>query len=65
MEYDDLEFRRRGWRQEQQIALIHQLWEQPVIEYRDTDHHIDWAGIWPRPKRKIPIRLGGYSEAAY
>jgi alkanesulfonate monooxygenase SsuD/methylene tetrahydromethanopterin reductase-like flavin-dependent oxidoreductase (luciferase family) len=58
-------FRRRGRRQEQQIALIRELWEQPVVEYRDTDHHIDRAGILPRPKRKIPIWLGGFSDAAY
>src|SRR3954454_8458444 len=69
VEYDGLEmsrhFRRRGRRQEQQIALIRQLWERPVVEYRDTDHRIDRAGILPRPKRQIPIWLGGSSEAAY
>jgi len=26
---------------------------------------IDRAGILPRPKRQIPIWLGGFSEAAY
>jgi alkanesulfonate monooxygenase SsuD/methylene tetrahydromethanopterin reductase-like flavin-dependent oxidoreductase (luciferase family) len=58
-------FRRRGKRQEQQIALIRKLWEQPVVEYQDADHKIDRAGILPRPKRQIPIWLGGFSEAAY
>ena len=69
MEYDGLEmsrhFRRRGKRQEQQIALIRKLWEQPVIDHEDSDHRIDRAGILPRPKRSIPIWLGGFSEAAY
>src|SRR5947208_9462017 len=69
VEYDGLEmpqhFRRRGKRQEQQIALIRKLWEQPVVEYEDSDHRIDRAGILPRPKRRIPIWLGGFSEAAY
>ena len=69
VEYDGLEmsghFRRRGKRQEQQIALIRKLWEQPVVEYEDSDHRIDRAGILPRPKRQIPIWLGGFSEAAY
>jgi alkanesulfonate monooxygenase SsuD/methylene tetrahydromethanopterin reductase-like flavin-dependent oxidoreductase (luciferase family) len=59
VEYDGLEmsrhFRRRGKRQEQQIALIRKLWEQPVVEHEDTDHRIDRAGILPRPKRQIPI----------
>src|SRR5207253_3204116 len=69
VEYDGLEmsghFRRRGKRQEQQIALIRKLWEQPVVDHEDSDHRIDRAGILPRPKRQIPIWLGGSSEAAY
>jgi alkanesulfonate monooxygenase SsuD/methylene tetrahydromethanopterin reductase-like flavin-dependent oxidoreductase (luciferase family) len=69
VEYDGLEmsrhFRRRGKRQEQQIALIRKLWEEPVVDYEDIDHRIDRAGILPRPKRRIPIWLGGFSEAAY
>ena len=69
VEYDALEmprhFRRRGRRQEQQIALIRSLWEQPVVQYEDSDHQIDRAGIMPRPKRRIPIWLGGFSEAAF
>ena len=39
VEYDGLEmsghFRRRGKRQEQQIALIRKLWQQPVVEHED------------------------------
>jgi alkanesulfonate monooxygenase SsuD/methylene tetrahydromethanopterin reductase-like flavin-dependent oxidoreductase (luciferase family) len=69
VEYDGLEmsghFRRRGKRQEQQIALIRKLWEQPVVDHEDSDHRIDRAWILPRPKRQIPIWLGGFSEAAY
>ena len=42
VEYDALEmprhFRRRGRRQEQQIGLIRKLWEEPVVEYEDSDH---------------------------
>lgn len=69
VEYDGLEmsghFRRRGKRQEEQIALIRKLWEQPVVVHQDSDHRIDRAGILPRPKRRIPIWFGGFSEAAY
>src|SRR5580692_806296 len=47
VEYDGLEmsghFRRRGKRQEQQIALIRKLWEQPVVKYEDSDHRNDRA----------------------
>ena len=59
VEYDGLEmsrhFRRRGRRQEQQIALIRKLWEQPVVGHEDSDHRIDRAGILPRPKRRIDV----------
>jgi alkanesulfonate monooxygenase SsuD/methylene tetrahydromethanopterin reductase-like flavin-dependent oxidoreductase (luciferase family) len=69
VELDGLEMsrhsRRRGKRQEQQIALIRKLWQEPVVEYEDSYHRIDRAGILPRPKRQIPIWLGGFSEAAY
>ena len=69
VEFDGLEmpghFRRRGKRQELQIALIRKLWDQPVVEHQDSDHRIDRAGILPRPKRQIPIWLGGFSEAAF
>src|SRR5215472_7637641 len=47
-----------------QITLIRKLWEQPVVEHEDADHRIARAGILPRPKRQIPIWLGGFSEAA-
>ena len=45
VEFDGLEmsghFRRRGERQEQEIALIRKLWEQPVVDHEDSDHRID------------------------
>src|SRR5215831_17058529 len=49
VEFDGLEmsrhFRRRGRRQEQQIALIRKLWEQPVVEHEDSDHRIVQSGV--------------------
>jgi probable F420-dependent oxidoreductase len=69
VEFDGLEmpshYRRRGKRQENQIALLRELWGQQVIDYTDADHRIDRAGISPRPERSIPIWLGGFSEPAY
>jgi alkanesulfonate monooxygenase SsuD/methylene tetrahydromethanopterin reductase-like flavin-dependent oxidoreductase (luciferase family) len=65
VEYDGVEmsrhFRRRGKRQEQQIALIRKLWEQPVVEHEDSDHRIDRAAILPRAKRHF---LSGLEVAA-
>lgn len=69
VEFDGLEmpdhFRRRGKRQEEQIALLRKLWAESVITHEDTDHRIERAGILPRPRRQIPIWLGGFSEPAY
>ena len=69
VEFDGLEmpnhFKRRGKRQEAQIAILRKLWGEPVIDHEDSDHRIDRAGILPRPKRQIPIWLGGSSEVAY
>src|SRR5438046_7596222 len=51
--YDALEmprhFRGRGRRQAKQIGLIRKLWEEPVVEYEDSDHRNDRTGILPRP----------------
>ena len=69
VEYDGLEmpthFRRRGKRQEEQIALLRELWGNSVINYEGRDHRIERAGILPLPDRQIPIWLGGFSEPAY
>ena len=45
--------------------MIRKLWEQPVVDHEDSDHRIERAGILPRPRRRIPIWLGGFSEAAF
>ena len=69
VEFDGLEmpghFRRRGVREENQIALLRKLWAEPVVDHTDEDHRIDRAGILPRPGRRIPIWLGGFSKVAF
>ncbi len=69
VEYDALEmpqhFRRRGKREEDQIALLRKMWANSVITHDDADHHLDRAGILPLPERQIPIWLGGFTEAAW
>ena len=69
VEYDALEmpqhFKRRGKREEEQIALLRKLWADPVITHHDTDHHLDRAGILPLPTRQIPIWLGGFTETVW
>jgi probable F420-dependent oxidoreductase len=65
VEYQGLNenFRDRGARSEEQIAVLRALWAEPVVDYRGRWHTIDQAGIKPLPpRRSIPIWIGGYSE---
>jgi probable F420-dependent oxidoreductase len=59
------DFRTRARRIEEQIDLLRQLWSTPVLTFNGQFDRIDRAGINPRPRRQIPIWLGGYSEPAY
>ncbi len=54
----------RGARFDEQIALLRQLWSEPVLEVDTPLHRIDRAGILPRPDRQIPIWLGGGTAVA-
>ena len=67
VEYQALgqDFRSRAKRLEEQIGFLRQLWTKPVVSFEGRFDKIDRAGINPRPKRQIPIWLGGYSEPAY
>jgi probable F420-dependent oxidoreductase len=59
------DFRTRAKRIEEQIGLLRELWTVPVVSFEGRFDRIDRAGINPRPRRQIPIWLGGYSEPAY
>ena len=66
VEYEGLNenFRNRGARSEEQIALLRALWAEPAITFEGRWHTIDNAGLNPLPpRRSIPIWIGGYTEA--
>lgn len=67
VEYDALgqDFRTRAKRLEEQCALLRQLWSTPVLSFEGRFDRIDRGGINPRPRRQIPLWIGGHSEAAY
>ena len=65
VEYEALNenFKNRGRRMEEQIAVLRELWAKPVVSFEGRYHHIVKAGIKPLPPRgRIPIWMGGMSE---
>jgi probable F420-dependent oxidoreductase len=55
-------FEARGAREEEQVALMRELWSQDVVTFEGKFHRIDRAGIKPRPRRPIPIWFGGGAD---
>jgi probable F420-dependent oxidoreductase len=67
VEYEALgeDFRTRGRREEEQIALLRQLWTEPVITFHGEFDTVVEAGLNPLPiQRPIPIWIGGATNVA-
>jgi probable F420-dependent oxidoreductase len=66
VEYDALgmEFRGRGPRIDEQVAVLRRLFAEPVVTFDGKWHEIDRAGINPRPAGAVEIWIGGTSDAA-
>lgn len=66
VEYDALgqDFTKRGRRVGEQIALLRRLWGDPLVTFEGQFDRIDRAALNPRPRRQIPIWMGGFSEIA-
>ena len=67
VEYDALgqSFDTRGLRADEQIELMRRLWTEPLVTFHGRFDSIDRGNINPRPKRSIPIWIGGFSEPAF
>jgi probable F420-dependent oxidoreductase len=67
VEYDALgqDFRTRARRFEEQVGFLRQLWSTPLVTFKGQFDRIDRAGINPRPRRQIPIWVGGYTEPGF
>ncbi len=64
-EYEALgaDFRDRGRRIEEQIALLRRLWCEPLVEFAGDWHRVGDAGLNPLPiQQPIPIWLGGRAD---
>jgi probable F420-dependent oxidoreductase len=66
VEYEVLgqDFGTRGKRSEEQIALLRTLWREPVTSFDGKFDRVDRAALNPRPKRQIPIWIGGFADVA-
>jgi probable F420-dependent oxidoreductase len=67
VEYEALgmDFHNRGRRIEEQVAVLRQLWTQPLVTFKGRWHTISDAGLNPMPvQRPIPVYLGGRIDAA-
>jgi alkanesulfonate monooxygenase SsuD/methylene tetrahydromethanopterin reductase-like flavin-dependent oxidoreductase (luciferase family) len=65
VEYEALNenFHNRGKRQEEQVALMRELWKSTVVDFHGKYHNVTLAGLKPLPGRQIPIWFGGGNEA--
>ncbi len=64
VEYQALgqDFGRRGRRFEEQMILLRRLWEEELVTYEGEFHHLEATGINHRPRRRIPIWIGGWAD---
>ncbi|QFZ21685.1 LLM class F420-dependent oxidoreductase [Saccharothrix syringae] len=57
-------FTDRGARSAEQVELMRRLWAEPSVTFEGRWHHVDDAGIKPRPAAgRIPVWFGGNAEA--
>ena len=50
---------------EEQVAVLRQLWTQPIVTFEGRFHHITAAGLNPLPtQRPIPIWIGAFAPSA-
>ena len=66
VEYDALgvPFGDRGKRVDEQVALLRELWSEPLVDFEGDFHRVDRAALLPRPGRSIPIWFGGFTPPA-
>jgi probable F420-dependent oxidoreductase len=59
-------FRNRGRRSEEQVAVMRALWKDAHVTFKGKYHTIDDAGINPRPASgHLPVWYGGHHEKTF
>lgn len=66
VEYHGLgqDFGTRGKRVDEQIGLLRRLWSESLMTFEGQFDQIDRAALIPRPRRAIPLWLGGFADVA-
>jgi probable F420-dependent oxidoreductase len=67
VEYQALgqDFATRGARADEQIALLRRYWSESLVTFKGRFDEVDRGNILPRPRRRIPIWIGGFQEPAF
>jgi probable F420-dependent oxidoreductase len=67
VEYEALgqDFKTRGKRMEEQVALMRRLWSEPVVSFSGRFDKVDRASLSLFPTKPVPIWFGGFSEPAW
>jgi probable F420-dependent oxidoreductase len=60
------DFHNRGPRSAEQVRVMQALWREPHVTFDGKYHHIDDAGINPRPASgRVPVWYGGHAEQTF
>ncbi|HLZ31224.1 MAG TPA: TIGR03619 family F420-dependent LLM class oxidoreductase [Chloroflexota bacterium] len=64
LEYEALnqDFRARGKRMEEQIAVLRRLWTEPYVNFEGRWHKLDGVGLNRLPTSPIPIWIGSGND---
>ncbi len=67
VEYEALgvDWASRGKRMDEQVELLRQFFENPLVDFEGSFHRVDRAGILPLPTRRVPIWMGGFGPVAW
>ncbi|MET0458088.1 MAG: LLM class F420-dependent oxidoreductase [Ilumatobacteraceae bacterium] len=57
-------FADRARRFDDQVTVLRALWDDELVDHASAFHHIERAGLVPRPGRQIPLWMGGSADAA-
>lgn len=67
VEYDAMgrDFSKRGAYLDEQIPLLRRLWTEECFSHQGTLERFERAGLVVRPRKPIPIWIGGFAEPAF